>query len=77
MALALVPSSTRDSVLGLAYWTGSIAARKGRGPVRWGVFGFFLGLVALLVAYSVPFVQTGVRRLSVPARHHHIPVRAD
>jgi hypothetical protein len=39
---------------GFAYWTGSIAARKGRHAVRWGVFGFCLGLVALLVAYSVP-----------------------
>ncbi len=40
--------------LGCAYWTGSIAARKGRHAVRWGVFGFCLGIFALLTAYFVP-----------------------
>ena len=39
---------------GFAYWTSSIAGRKGRHAVRWGVFGFFLGLVAVLVAHAVP-----------------------
>lgn len=39
--------------LGCAYWTGSIAAGKGRHAVRWGVFGFCLGVFALLAAYLV------------------------
>ena len=40
--------------LGCAYWTASVAARKGRHAVRWGVFGFFLGIFALLAAFLVP-----------------------
>jgi hypothetical protein len=37
-----------------AYGTGTVAARKGRNAVRWGVFGFFLGVFALLTEFLVP-----------------------
>jgi hypothetical protein len=39
--------------LGCAYWTSTVAAGKGRHALRWGVFGFFLGVFALLAAYLV------------------------
>jgi hypothetical protein len=51
---AVAPLISLVLALGCAYWTGSVAAGKGRNGLRWGVFGFFLGIFALLAAFLVP-----------------------
>jgi len=35
--------------LGLAGWVASIAEKKGRNPIEWGVLGLCFGLIALVI----------------------------
>jgi predicted PurR-regulated permease PerM len=40
-----------------AYYTGRIAARKGRNAIAWAMVGVFLGIFGVLLAYFVPAKQ--------------------
>lgn len=36
-----------------AWWAASVAEKKGRSPIGWGIAGFLLGLIGVAIAYLV------------------------
>jgi hypothetical protein len=40
--------------IGIIFWTVSIARRKGRSTLGWGVFAFFFSWIALIVVAIMP-----------------------
>lgn len=37
----------------LAWWVASVATEKGRNVTGWAIFGFFFGLLAVIIVYCV------------------------
>ena len=44
----------------IAFWCASIASRKGRSPLLWGILGFVLPLIALIVIAVLPATDNPV-----------------
>ena len=43
--------------IGILLWTVSIARRKGRSPMLWGVLAFFFSALALIIVAILPRTQ--------------------
>lgn len=44
--------------IGLIFWTVSIARKKGRSPMLWGVLAFFFSWIALIIVAILPRKQS-------------------
>ncbi|MXZ54651.1 MAG: hypothetical protein F4Z14_00540 [Gammaproteobacteria bacterium] len=59
--------------MGLALLTGYIAERKGRDPIKWAIFGFFVPVVALLIVAIVDDYVPPRERYGPPYRPPYDP----